>query len=98
VEIARTNLAKYRDIENIEIFFKDASLGIPEHAPYDAIHVAVSYGEIPEVLRGQLKIGGRLVAPTSNNDLRLIERSSEKEFRETIHKGYFFDTIKSGVE
>jgi protein-L-isoaspartate(D-aspartate) O-methyltransferase len=35
----------------------------PEHAPYDAIVVAAGGPQVPESLKAQLKIGGRLVIP-----------------------------------
>ncbi len=42
----------------------DGSLGLPEHAPYDAINVAAAApGRVPEALVAQLAPGGRLVAP-----------------------------------
>jgi protein-L-isoaspartate(D-aspartate) O-methyltransferase len=50
----------------------DGSLGLPEHAPYDAINVAAAVGaEVPPALLEQLAPGGRLVAPVGADDQRL---------------------------
>jgi protein-L-isoaspartate(D-aspartate) O-methyltransferase len=41
----------------------DGTRGWPEEAPFDAILVAASGPRVPEVLKQQLAIGGRLVMP-----------------------------------
>ncbi len=52
---------------NILIHVGDGSLGLPEHAPYDAIVVTAGAPEIPHPLMEQLAIGGRLVVPVGHN-------------------------------
>ena len=49
--------------KNIRVYEGDGSSGRPENAPYDAIIVAAGGPEVPEPLKSQLKIGGRLVIP-----------------------------------
>jgi protein-L-isoaspartate(D-aspartate) O-methyltransferase len=49
--------------ENIEVLHGDGSLGWPEHAPYDAIIVTAGGPHVPQQLREQLAIGGRMVIP-----------------------------------
>jgi|SRR3990167_443509 len=97
VDIARMNLAKYPDIKNVEIVFRDGSQGLPDLAPYDGIHISASLPKVPEIFKNQLRVGARLVAPTEEKDIRLVERISTREFKETIKKGYFFDTMKEGI-
>ena len=41
----------------------DGSLGWPEHAPYDAIIVTAGGPHVPQQLRDQLAVGGRMVIP-----------------------------------
>ena len=49
---------------NVTLAVGDGSLGLPEHAPYDAINVAAAaHRSIPPALIAQLAPGGRLVAP-----------------------------------
>ena len=64
----------------------DGTLGWPEHAPFDAIVVAAGGPMVPEALKHQLKIGGRMVIPVGAEDRRTQEllrvtRVSEDEFR-----------------
>src|SRR5690554_3294586 len=48
---------------NVEVRVGDGSLGWPEAAPFDAIVVAAGAPIMPEALKRQLAIGGRLVLP-----------------------------------
>lgn len=99
--IARTaalNLKKYPELRNVVVIHRDGSNGLPEYAPYDGIHCAVAFDEVPVILKKQLKLGGKLVIPKTDNKLHLIIRISEEEYRETVHEGFFFDPIKEGVE
>jgi protein-L-isoaspartate(D-aspartate) O-methyltransferase len=48
---------------NIELRVGDGSGGWPEAAPFDAILAAAGAPSVPDVLRRQLAIGGRLVMP-----------------------------------
>ena len=49
--------------DNVEVRHGDGTLGWADAAPFDAILVAAGGPEIPEALRSQLKIGGRLIIP-----------------------------------
>lgn len=91
------NIRKYPDLQNVLVIFRDGSNGLPEYAPYDGIHVSVAMEEVPVVIKSQLAIGGRLVVPTVQKDVRLIIRVSQNEYRESVHAGYYFDPIKEGV-
>lgn len=59
---ATTNLrrAGYR---SVEVVVGDGTLGLPAHAPYDAVVVAAAAPAVPPPLVEQLKEGGRLVMP-----------------------------------
>ncbi|RMF96205.1 MAG: protein-L-isoaspartate(D-aspartate) O-methyltransferase [Gammaproteobacteria bacterium] len=48
---------------NVHVRCGDGTLGWPEAAPFDAIVVAAGGPEVPESLREQLAIGGRMVIP-----------------------------------
>ncbi|WP_303290475.1 protein-L-isoaspartate(D-aspartate) O-methyltransferase [Marinobacter sp. SS5-14b] len=62
----------------------DGTLGWPEAAPFDGICVAAGAPSIPEALKQQLAVGGRLVIPIgeeySGQQLTCIRRVSETEF------------------
>jgi protein-L-isoaspartate(D-aspartate) O-methyltransferase len=52
---------------NVRVRHGDGTLGWPEHAPFDAIVVAAGGPTVPESLREQLAIGGRLVIPVGDD-------------------------------
>jgi len=66
---------------NVQVAHGDGTLGWPEHAPYDAITVAASGPQVPDALRTQLRLGGRLVMPTGSSrveqKLVRVTRTSE---------------------
>ena len=72
--------------ENVEVIHADGTLGLPEQAPFDAIVVAAGGPEIPESLKTQLKIGGRLVIPVGEyrdvQELVRVTRLSQTEYQE----------------
>jgi protein-L-isoaspartate(D-aspartate) O-methyltransferase len=74
---------------NVHVRHADGTLGWPEHAPYDAIVVAAGGPEVPESLKSQLKVGGRLVIPVGSNRrvqelLRVVRVSQHKYTTEEL--------------
>src|SRR5262249_50534738 len=61
-DLARARLRQlgYR---NVEVRTGDGTLGWPEQAPFDAVIATAGGPRIPDTLREQLAIGGRLVMP-----------------------------------
>ena len=58
---------------NIYAMHSDGLQGCFKHAPYDAIVVSAAPVSIPDVLREQLAVGGRLIAPVgASGDQRLL--------------------------
>ena len=84
-DTARSRLAAlgYR---NIQVLHGDGTLGWPEHAPFDAIIVAAGGPQVPENLKQQLSVGGRLVIPVGSTlrtqKLLRVRRTGEHEFQE----------------
>jgi len=72
---ARKNLRELR-ITNVRTRHADGYAGIPEAAPFDGIMVTAAAAHLPEALKEQLAVGGRLVIPlgTQQQTLFLIER------------------------
>jgi protein-L-isoaspartate(D-aspartate) O-methyltransferase len=70
--------------DNVHVLHGDGTLGWQEHAPFDGIVVAAGGPEIPDSLKQQLKIGGRMVIPVGDNrefqELLRVTRVSETEF------------------
>ncbi len=61
-EQARQNLRRL-GYHNVEITCGDGTLGWPEHAPFEGIIATASGPSVPEPLKEQLTVGGRLVMP-----------------------------------
>jgi protein-L-isoaspartate(D-aspartate) O-methyltransferase len=71
--------AGYRDVR---LVVGDGTLGVPEHAPYDAIVVGAAGPSVPEPLVGQLSTeGGKLVIPVGRREhqqLTVVQRRGEE--------------------
>jgi protein-L-isoaspartate(D-aspartate) O-methyltransferase len=71
---------------NVIIRQGDGTRGWPEHAPFDAIVVAAGGPAVPEALKQQLKVGGRLVMPVERDgyyqELVCLTRRGEDEYEE----------------
>ncbi|MFL6843657.1 MAG: protein-L-isoaspartate(D-aspartate) O-methyltransferase [Allosphingosinicella sp.] len=85
VEIARERMARL-GYSNVRIVEGDGTSGLPGEAPFEAILCAASGSHVPEVLKGQLSIGGILVMPVGEPDSvqRLIKvtRRGETDYVE----------------
>jgi protein-L-isoaspartate(D-aspartate) O-methyltransferase len=73
-ELAR--LARQRmialDYRNVDIREGDGTFGLPDEAPFDAILVAAGGPDVPDALKAQLAIGGRLVMPVGDQDSQTL--------------------------
>jgi len=92
VEFGKNNVSKYNFVASGRAVFlhSDGTKGYEKEAPYDKIIVAAAARGIPEALKEQLKIGGRLVIPTKSQDIRLFEKIGKDEFKEKIIPGFVF--------
>ena len=83
-EQAATLLAEL-GYDNVRVRHGDGTKGWAEHAPYDAIVVAAGGPQVPDALKQQLKIGGRLVIPIGvdqrSQELVRVTRVSKDEYR-----------------
>jgi protein-L-isoaspartate(D-aspartate) O-methyltransferase len=74
---------------NVRIVHADGSAGLAEAAPFDAILAAASGPFVPDALKRQLAIGGRLVMPVgephATQSLVKVVRTGDEEFvQETL--------------
>lgn len=83
LEARATALLRDLGYRNVHTRLGDGYAGWPEHAPFDAIVVTAAPPAVPEALKQQLKVGGRLVVPvgTADQELMVIERTADG-FRE----------------
>lgn len=70
----------------VQVRHGDGYAGWPERAPFDAIVVTAAPPKIPEPLKQQLAVGGRLVVPVGKyfQSLVVLTRTKEGFRRETI--------------
>ena len=95
---ALAKVARRRLVEagygNVEIIQGDGSKGCPSRAPFDAIIVSAGGPAIPQTLKEQLDIGGRLVMPVGDSprSQRLIKvtRQDARHFEEEDLGGVAF--------
>lgn len=78
---ARARLAAL-GYDNVELRGGDGSGGWPEHAPFDAIIVSAGGPDVPDPLKQQLAIGGRLLIPVgprlNQTLLKLTRRDTDR--------------------
>ncbi|MHC4972104.1 MAG: protein-L-isoaspartate(D-aspartate) O-methyltransferase [Planctomycetota bacterium] len=69
---------------NVHVRHGDGYQGWPDAAPFDAIVVTAAPREVPEPLKAQLKVGGRLVVPVGDRIqyLRVLTRTKDGTFLE----------------
>ena len=89
-----------RDLRFYNVRFKhaDGHNGYPEGGPYDAILMAASATHVPEALKEQLAVGGRMVLPVGTDDqwLHVIDRD-EHGFAERRAAAVRFVPLVPGV-
>lgn len=97
VAYARNNLNSL-GYDNVHVLHGDGTLGWPEHAPYDGMIVAAGGPKVPQALKEQLVIGGRLVIPVGAEQraqrlVRVTRDSDERYSLETLSHVRFVPLI-----
>jgi protein-L-isoaspartate(D-aspartate) O-methyltransferase len=81
-------------------FFGDGYEGKAQYGPYDGIIITAAAPEIPEKLRTQLKIGGRLIVPCGERDsqvMTVVTRTGEETYETTSHGNFVFVPMLKGT-
>ena len=68
-------------LSNVSVVTGDGSMGLAEHAPFDAIVVSAAAAQIPPALFEQLREGGRMiipVGPPEAQELQLVRKQAGK--------------------
>lgn len=91
-EFGKKNVDKYDFVKKgiAEFYNLDGSQGFPEQAPYDRILVSAAVkGTVPQALKDQLKIGGKMIIPVRNS-IVYLEKKSDQEFYKEEFFGFTF--------
>lgn len=93
-KLAEENLKRTGYNENVTVIIGDGTLGYGKEAPYDRVYGTASAPFVPEPLKKQLKVGGKLLIPVGEQayfqDLICIVKESETEFKEKSLGGVAF--------
>lgn len=94
---ARTRMQQL-GLRNVHFKHADGNFGWPEKGPFDGIICAAAPEEVPEELLAQLAVGGRLIIPVGGRkqELRLIQRINERDYRHSVIEGVKFVPMLSG--
>lgn len=82
------------------LYFGDGYKGLPTYGPFDRILVTAGAHEIPEELKYQLVIGGRMVIPVGaddHQDMYLVIRKGENDFVNEKHGVFVFVPLLHGT-
>lgn len=83
----------------IKMFLGDGNKGLPTYGPFDRIIITAAAPEIPQALIDQLKVGGMMVIPLSENEncqtmLRLTKQENGSMKREEYGDFRFVPMLK----
>ena len=84
-------------VANVELLAGDGSVGWPERGPFDVIIFSAGAPAVPDVVKRQLVIGGRLLAPVGtrmSQNLVRIKREGEEAFNEECLGGCIFVPLR----
>jgi protein-L-isoaspartate(D-aspartate) O-methyltransferase len=89
--IGEYNVDKFKYVKDgrVRFILGDGSVGFAVEAPFDRILVSAATEKIPEELKKQLKVGGKLVIPVKNN-LVYLEKRGEDDFIREEYPGFSF--------
>lgn len=75
--------------KNVQVFEGDGSLGFSRFAPYDRIIVTASSPYVPEPLKEQLKVGGKIIIPVGGFIQKMILLTKTRRGLEERSLGFY---------
>lgn len=90
-EMTKTNIEKFGLVSAgvVECVLGDGNEGYASLQPYDRILVSAAPDDIPQALKTQLAVGGKMVIPIHNH-LCYIEKRGENDFYREEFPGFSF--------
>ena len=80
-----------------KMFYGDGYIGLEAYAPFDKIIVTAGAPFIPEPLKQQLKIGGKLVIPVGEGESQEMFLIEKIPSHSTAAPGYEYKQTKHGM-
>lgn len=101
VERSRRSFKQLGIESRIKVRYGDGALGWSMMAPFDAILLAAAASDVPEALKQQLKVNGRLLLPvkdpvTQQQTLKLVERTQNSFYEQRLDAVHFVPFL-SGI-
>jgi protein-L-isoaspartate(D-aspartate) O-methyltransferase len=83
---------------HLKFFYGDGFEGLPTYGPFDKILITAAAPFIPEALKAQLKVGGKMVIPVDEGNAQRMLRLTKEEgsFREEAFDQFSFVPMLSG--
>jgi len=90
-EMGEENVQKY-NFKNVKFYLGNGWEGLKTYSPYDRILVSAACSNIPQNLKDQLEIGGRIVAPVGvySQSIVKLDKISKDKFKKEEHPGFVF--------
>lgn len=93
-DFGKENLKKY-NLNNIELRQGNAMAVVDENLQFDRIIAGAAFNKIPTRLLEKLNNGGKMVVPTQNNDVLVMEKDKEGKISQKIFEGFIFVPIQN---
>lgn len=90
-EMTKCNVEKFGLVTAgvVECVLGDGNLGYEPLKPYDRILVSAAADEVPQALKNQLSVGGKIVIPIHNH-LVYLEKRGEDDYYKEEFAGFVF--------
>jgi len=90
-DFGKNNADKFNYVKDgiAKFICADGSAGFPEEAPYDRILVSASTECVPNELKEQLKVGGKMVIPVLHS-IWYMEKKGKDDFYKEEFQGFSF--------
>jgi protein-L-isoaspartate(D-aspartate) O-methyltransferase len=87
-------------LRNVRVKYDDGNLGWADQGPFDGIIVTAAARNVPDALREQLAVGGRMVIPVGDDraqELKVIDRTEDGFREESLEYVRFVPLLRGTV-
>lgn len=88
-------------LRNIRVKYDDGNMGWADQGPFDGIIVTAAARSVPDALREQLAVGGRIVIPVGDDrsqELKVIDRTEDGFIEESLEYVRFVPLLRGTVD